>query len=328
MAKQYKWGILGTGGIATAFAKELQYTKGGKLQAVASRKKARAAAFAKTHKASAAYGSYEQLVADPDVEIVYVATPHPMHMENVLAAIKNGKHVLCEKPIAMNAAQTKRMITAAKKKGVFLMEAMWMRFFPGIGQVRRWIAEGRIGKVRAVEADFGINFRVSAKHRLFNPGLGGGALLDLGIYPVSFAALVYQAQPEKIVSTVHKAKTGVDDHAVIAFEYADGATAALSTSSTVNLKNEARVFGTKGMITLHASFFHPSQITLEVEGQRPLTKNYFQPGSGLHFEAEHVHQCLSKGRTESDIFPLSESLAIMQTMDTIRRQWKLKYDCE
>jgi predicted dehydrogenase len=328
MTKQYKWGIVGCGGIAGTFAKDLQYTKGGKLHAVASRRKAKAAAFAKTHKAAVAYGSYDQLVADPDVDIVYVATPHPMHMENALTAIKAGKHVLCEKPIAMNAAQTKRMIAAAQKKGVFLMEAMWMRFFPAIGQVQKWIADGRIGQVQHIEADFGIHFRVGPKHRLFNPALGGGALLDLGIYPVAFASMIYGAQPEKIISTVHKAKTGVDDHATIIFEYPNSATAALTTSSIVKLKNDARIFGTDGLITLDGHFFHPKRITVEVEGWRPVTKDYFQPGTGMHFEAQHVHDCLRKDQIESDIFPLSESLAIMQTMDKIRRQWKLKYACE
>lgn len=328
MAKKIKWGIMGCGGIAGNFANDLPLTKYGELAAVASRTKAKAKKFAARYGAERAHGSYEELAADPNIDIIYVATPHPYHMENTLLAISHGKHVLCEKPMAMNAKQTQRMITAARKKGVFLMEAMWTRFFPTIIQLCKWLREERIGKVLAIEADFGIYFRVGPEHRILNPKLGGGALLDLGIYPVSFASMVYGAQPKKIVSLMHKAKTGVDDQAVITFEYADGATAALSTASRLALRNEARIFGTKGMITVHDGFFHPNRMTLGVEGRKPRTVHLPHPGLGMHFEAEHVHQCLRKGKCQSDIMPLDETLAIMQTMDKIRRQWKLKYTNE
>jgi len=325
MAKKTRWGIMGCGGIADKFASDLKLTKQGKLHAVGSRSKAKAKKFASVHGAKQSYGSYEALVLDEDIDIIYVATPHPFHMENTLAAINAGKHVLCEKPIAMNAKQTRRMIAAARKKGVFLMEAMWTRFFPAIIQVRKWLDKERIGKIIALEADFGICPMIGPKHRLLNPDLGGGALLDLGIYPVSFASLVYDDQPEKIISTVHMAKTGVDDHAVIGFQYPDNATAALGTSSILRMKNEARVMGTKGKIIIHEDFFHPDRLTLEIEGEKPKTKIFPHPGIGMQFEAEHVNKCLKKGLTESPIMTLNESLAIMQTMDKIRRQWKLKY---
>ncbi len=329
MAKKIQWGILGCGGIAGAFARDLKHSKHGQLHAAGSRSRSKADAFAKTHKAQCAYGSYVQLVADPDIDIIYVGTPHPMHLENTLMAIEAGKHVLCEKPIAMNAAQTRRMIAAARKKDVFLMEAMWTRFFPAIRQVRKWIDRGCIGTIRAVESNFGIHFCVGPKHRIFNPDLGGGALLDVGIYPVSFASWVFGgAQPKKIVSTVHKTDTGVDDHAVIAFEYSGGATAALGTSSIVRLKNESRIYGTEGMIILHDPCHHPNRLTLEIVDKKPRIKEYSQPGSGMQFEADHVHTCLRKGKRQSDIMPLAESLAIMQTMDKIRKQWKLKYPNE
>ena len=325
MAKKIRWGIIGCGWIANRYADDLTLTKYGQLVAVGSRSKAKAKKFAAQHGNPRAYGSYEQLAADPEVDIVYVATPHPFHMENTLLAIGNGKHVLCEKSFAMNTKQTQRMITAAQKKGVFLMEGMWTRFFPAMIQLRKWLAAGRIGKVLALEANFGVHFRVGPKHRVFNPDLGGGALLDLGIYPISFASMVYGAQPEKIVSTVHKRKTGVDDHAVMAFEYADNATAALSTSGKVRMKNEARIFGSQGMITIHESFFCPNRLTLDIENKKAKTVNFPYPGGGMQFEAEHVHQCLRRGVLDSDIMPLNETRAIMQTMDAIRRQWKLKY---
>jgi predicted dehydrogenase len=328
MAKKIKWGIMGCGGIANAYADAVSMTKYGDVVAVGSRSTAKAKQFAAQHSAARAYGSYEELAADPEVDIVYVATPHPFHMENTLLAIHHGKHVLCEKSFAMNAKQTRRMIAAAQKKGVFLMEAMWTRFFPAMGRLRKWLAEGRIGKVLAVEADFGIHFKVGPQHRIFNPALGGGALLDLGIYPISLASMVYGSQPEKIVSTVHTHSTGVDDHAVIAFEYANGATAAISTSSIVCMKNEARIFGTEGMITVHEMFLCPNQLTLKMEGKPSKTFDFPFTGHGMHFEADHVHQCLRKGQTASDIMPLNETLAIIQTMDKIRKQWKLKYPGE
>ena len=328
MAKKIRWGIIGCGGIANTYANDLTLTKHGELVAVGSRSKPKAKKFAAQHGDVRAYGSYEELAADADVDIVYVATPHPMHMENTLLAIGNGKHVLCEKPIAMNARQTRRMIAAAHKKGVFLMEAMWTRFFPAMVQLRKWLTAGRIGKVLALEADFGFRFQVGPQHRISNPRLGGGALLDLGIYPISFASMVYGAGPEKIVSTVHKAKTGVDDHAVIGFEYADNATAALSISSIVRMKNEAHIFGTKGRIIVHEGFFHPNRLTLEAEGKKTKAVDFPYPGSGMQFEAEHVHQCLRKGKLQSNIMSLDETLAIMQTLDKIRKQWKLKYPNE
>lgn len=326
--KKLNWGIMGCGGIAHKFASDLPLSKQGALVAVGSRSGAKAKQFAARHGGVQAWGSYEELAVDPAVEVVYVATPHPYHLDGALLAIRSDKHVLCEKPITLNAKQTRRMIDAAAKHGVFLMEGMWTRCFPAMVQLRKWLAAGRIGQVLAVEADFGIRFKVGPEHRIFNPDLGGGALLDLGIYPVSFASMIYGAQPETIVSTVHKAATGVDDHAVITFRYADDATAAISTSSVVQMKNEARIFGTEGMITLDDNFIHPKRMTLQVAGKKARTFDYWFDGFGMHFEADHVHACLKKGLLQSDIMPLAESLAIMQTTDALRRQWKLKYHNE
>ena len=325
MAKKIKWGILGCGGIAGSFARDLPLTRSGQLAAVGSRSKRKANLFAKQFNAASAYGSYEELVQDTEIDIVYVATPHPFHMDNALLAMQAGKSVLCEKPITMNAKQLGRLIRTANKKGVFLMEAMWTRFFPAIAQVRRWLGEKRIGKVWGMEANFGVHFRIGPNHRLLNPSLGGGALLDLGIYPVSLASMVYGQQPKKIVSTVHRAKTGVDDHAAIIFEYESGATASLHCSMRVRMKNQARIYGTRGLITLHESFHHCSRLTLEIEGKKTRVVKLPYPGNGMQFEAKHVHQCLQKKKLQSDLMPLTESLEIMQTMDKIRKQWKLKY---
>jgi predicted dehydrogenase len=328
MAKKIKWGILGCGGIARKFASDLPLTKQGELVAVGSRSKRKAETFAKSTGAVRAYGSYEQLVQDPDIDVVYVATPHPMHMENSILAMRAGKAVLCEKPAALNAKQLRRMIRTAEQNDVFLMEAMWTRFFPAIIKVRRWLAENRIGKVYAMEANFGIHFRVGPTHRIYNPDLGGGALLDLGIYPVSFASMVYGQQPKKIVSTVHRAKTGVDEESSIIFDYSSGSRATLGCSSRVTMKNEARIYGSQGMLTLGRNFHHPDRLTLQMEGKNEKIHDFEYPGNGYQFEAEHVHTCLQKNMRQSDMMPLSESLAIMQTMDRIRKQWKLKYPNE
>jgi predicted dehydrogenase len=209
MAKKIKWGVMGCGGIANQYANDLVISKHGQLVAVGSRSITKAQKIAAEHGGVRAYGSYEELAANPEVDIVYVATPHPFHMKNTLLAIRYGKHVLCEKPLAMNARQTRRMIAAAQKQSVFLMEGMWTRFFPATVQLRKWLAAGHIGKVIAVEADFGVHFKAGPEHRIFNPHLGGGALLDLGVYPVSFASMILGAQPKKIVSVVHKHTTGV-----------------------------------------------------------------------------------------------------------------------
>ena len=328
MAKKIKWGILGCGGIAGKFAEDLAFSKHGELVAVGSRSKQKAAAFARKHNAPVSYGSYEQLVRDVDIDVVYVATPHPMHMENSLLAMQAAKPVLCEKPAAMNAKQLRLMIKTAEKNGVFFMEGMWTRFFPATVQLKKWLNEQRIGRVLALEADFGVNFNVGPKHRINNPMLGGGALLDLGVYPISFASMVYEKQPEKIVSVVHKGKTGVDDHSAMIFQYDQGATATLSCSSRVEIKTEARIYGTKGMITVGASFYRPQSLTLQLKESKSKTEHFSQPGNGFQFEADHVANCLRKGAIQSNLMSTQESLGIVTTMDKIRRQWKLKYPNE
>ena len=322
------WGILGCGGIANTFAADLRHSQCGRLAAVSSRSKRKANAFARKHNAPVAYGSYEELVRDADIDVVYVATPHPMHMEHSLLAIRAGKAVLCEKPAAMNARQLRRMIKAAEKNSVFLMEGMWSRFFPATVQLRKWLSEKRIGRVLALEADFGVNFKAGPKHRINNPALGGGALLDLGIYLVSFASMVYTKQPEVIVSVVHKGKTGVDDQTSMIFQYDHGATAMLSCSSRVEIKTEARIYGTKGMITAGPIFYRPQTLTLQLQDHKPKTVHFSHSGNGFQFEADHIAKCLQKKKPQSDLMPLQESLSTLTTMDKIRKQWKLKYSNE
>lgn len=328
MARKTRWGLMGCGGIAESFARDLKHSRKGELVAVGSRSRRRAGAFARAHQAARAHGAYEALVQDAEVDVIYVASPHPWHLEHALLAIEAGKHVLCEKPMALNARQARRMIQAAKKHGVFLMEAMWTRFFPAMARLRRWLAEDRIGRVLAVQADFGIQRPLDPQHRLFNPGLGGGALLDLGIYPVSLASMVLGRPPESIKSQVHFCNTGVDDQSSLLFHYGDGVTASLFCASRVPTGHEARIYGTGGRITIPGNFFHPDRLILQAGNRKPRDITFAHPGNGMQFEADHVTDCLRRGRQESDLMPWEESLSVLKTLDRIRRQWKFKYPDE
>lgn len=208
------------------------------------------------------------------------------------------------------------------------MEGMWTRFFPSMKLIRKWLKEKLIGDVMELKADFGVHFRTGPKHRIHNPQLGGGALLDLGIYVVSMASMVFGRQPKKIISLVHKEKTGVDDQSSIVFQYDNGRGASLSCSSRFWMKQRVCIYGTKGMIIIPDDFYRPSKVILELEGEKQKIYDFTYRGNGFEYEAEHVADCLSKAKTESDIMGLDESGAIMETMDKIRSQWKLIYPDE
>jgi predicted dehydrogenase len=220
------------------------------------------------------------------------------------------------------------MIAAARKRNVFLMEAVWTHFFPAMTRLRRWLTGKRIGRVLAVQADFGIHVPMDPQHRLFAPDLGGGALLDLGIYPISFASRVLGRPPDAIRSRVHFCETGVDDQSSLLFAYADGVTATLFCASRVNTRHEARIYGEHGSISIPGNFFHPDRLILHVDGRKPRSVAFPHPGQGMQFEADHVADCLRRGRQQSDILSWEESLSVMKTLDRIRRQWKLKYPDE
>lgn len=299
MTKKIRWGILGCGSNAYRFAQDMAYAKKCQLLAAGSRSLRKAKAFAHKLNVDRAYGSYEQLVADKDVDVIYVATPHPFHMDTSLLSIKAGKSVLCEKPITINAKQARRMKTAAAKQSVFLMEGMWTRFFPAIIQVRKWLKDRRIGQVLAIKADFGRHFKVGPQHRIHNSELGGGVLLDLGSYVVSFASMTLGKQPEKIVSAVHMGETSVDDQASLLFQYSEGAIVSLSCSSRVHMEPHAYIYGTKGMIVIPPNFHRPSHIILKLEGKKEKTLEFPHPGWGFSFEADHVADCILKGKGQA-----------------------------
>ncbi len=321
-----KWGIMGCGGIANLFATSLQALEQGTLLAGASRTPGRAAEFAEKHGIVQVYTDYEALVSDPDIDAVYIATTHNFHFENAKLCLENGKHVLCEKPFTVNAAQTLELIELAREKNRFMMEAVWTRFLPGIGKLQDVLAEGTIGEVLTVKADFSIDGSgFGPGHRLRNKALAGGALLDLGIYPITFAALVFGEQPSRIQSSVVLGDTGVDDRAFYLFDYENGRRAQLSSSFTHHAPVEGIVCGTKGYIRM-PWFLAAQELEIVREGEEPERLKFpYGEGENFTFEIAHAMECIAAGKMESEILPLSETYAMMQTMDTLRAQWGLKY---
>ncbi|RCX20660.1 putative dehydrogenase [Fontibacillus phaseoli] len=325
--KKIKWGIMGTGWIAEQFAKDLVHVGNGEGLAAGSRTLASAEKFAEKFGLERAYGSYEELVNDPDIDAIYVATPHPYHKENVLTALNAGKAVLCEKPFTVNSLELEQLISSAKQKKLFLMEAMWTRFLPPIVQVRKWLEDGRIGEVKLVKAEFGFRSDWNPQGRLLNPELGGGALLDAGIYPVSFASMIFGSKPDKIWSTAEIGETGVDEQFSIMLDYGQGKVAMLNGAVRLNLNNDAYIHGTEGMIHI-PSFLNAKEAVLRVTGKEEEKYRDGRSSTGYAFEAEEVGYCLLEGLKESPAIPLEESLGILKLLDEIRAQWGLKYPFE
>ncbi|HZU55089.1 MAG TPA: Gfo/Idh/MocA family oxidoreductase [Actinocrinis sp.] len=327
MAERIRWGIAGTGVIAAAFAEDLRLLDDAELVAVGSRSQQAADRFADAHGAARRHVGYDALAADPEVDAIYVAVPHTGHEEVTLTALAAGKAVLCEKPFAINAAQTERMIAAARAAGVFLMEAMWVRFLPHQVGLRELISAGRIGEIRSLIVDRGEVLSSDPAHRVLDPALGGGALLDLGIYPVSFASMLL-GTPDRVAAFATQAVTGVDAQTSAVFGYRSGAQALISTALDARTANTASITGTKGRIDIAdwADGRLPAKLTL-LDGT---TQNLEFPreGKGLRFQAAEVGRCLRAGETESPVMPLDETLSIMRTLDLMREQIGLRYPGE
>jgi predicted dehydrogenase len=322
-----RWGILGPGSIARRFSNDVKNLDGHKLMAVGSRDAAKADTFANEYEIPNRHGSYEALVSDPEVDVVYVATPHTFHKEHSLLALTHGKPVLCEKPFTINRGEAEAVVAEARKRGLFLMEGMWSRCFPIMVKLRELLKEGAIGELRMAQADFGFRAGVNPESRLFNPALGGGALMDVGVYTVSLASMVL-GTPTAISSESHLGSTGVDEDAGMVFKYADGQIALLSTSVRLNTPHEVVLLGTEGRIKIQSPWWCPRAMTVSRSGQPDERIEIPFEGGGFQFEAEHVAACLRAGKTESDIIPLDETLSIMATLDTLRAQFGLKYPME
>ncbi|MBN2511989.1 MAG: Gfo/Idh/MocA family oxidoreductase [Sedimentisphaerales bacterium] len=326
IANKIRWGILGCGSIAGKFADALKHVKEAELVAVGSRTEDKAHAFADTYRVHRRYGNYAKLAEDSDLDIIYIATPHHLHAETALLCLRAGKHVLCEKPLAVNARQGLDMITCARKTKRFLMEAMWTRFLPLMDKVRRLLAQEAIGSLHTLTADFGFRCKPNTQ-RLIDPHLAGGALLDVGIYPLALSFMIF-GKPLHIHSTAILGPTGVDEKNAVILTFEHGQLAMLSSAFTVETTQEAVIIGSEGMIRLNRPWWRGNTITLVRHGQDPQQIEAPSHQNGFIYEIQAVHHDLAEGRIENTLMPLDESLSILQTMDTIRKQWGLQYPFE
>jgi predicted dehydrogenase len=324
----FRWGVLGPGSIAHRFVEGVRVLPDHAIQAVGSRTLANAKSFAGKYDIPNAHEGYAALVRDPEVDAVYVATPHPFHCEHTILALSAGKHVLCEKPFAINARQAEEMVAVARANDRFLMEAMWTRFFPIMEKLRGLVADGAIGRVTLVQADFGFRGGFDEEGRLYNPALGGGALLDVGVYTVSLASMLL-GEPDRVMglAKLHP-ETGVDETAAFVLGHSDGSLALLSTAIDTNTPHEAWILGTDGRIHLPATWWKPERMTLIRSGKPAEEIQVPVESSGFQFEIAEVAKGARAGKHESQTLPLSETVAIMRTMDRLREQWGLKYPME
>ncbi len=319
-----RWGILGTGKIARQFAAGLRNLPDATLMAVGSRTVESANVFGEQFAVAHRHAGYEGLVNDPDVDVVYVATPHSAHCENTLLALAAGKAVLCEKPFTINAREAEQVITLARQRKLFLMEAMWTRCFPMMEKLRELLVGKVIGEVRMLTADFGFRAEYHEEERLFSPAAGGGALLDVGVYPVALASMIF-GMPTRVVSHAQLGKTGVDEEAAIILSHARGELAVLSAAIRLETPQEAIIMGTTGRIRIHSPWWRPAAMTISREGRNDELREFPFAGNGYQLEAAEVMTCLRAGKLESRVMPLDETLSIMRTLDAIRAQWGLKY---
>lgn len=322
------WAIIGLGKIAHKFAQDLQRLPDACLWAVASTSLERAEEFAAQYGIRHAFGSYESLLRCPEIHVVYIATPHPFHAQNTLMCLQAGLPVLCEKPMAMNREEVSRMVVAARRQGVFLMEALWTRFVPLFQKTIDLIEADEIGEILAIKADFGFKaWPGQAGSRIFNPALGAGSLLDIGIYPVLLAQLLL-GKPEKIQATATFTDLGIDESCAMTFSYPDNKLALLHSTIAMTTATEAHIFGTKGTIRLHPRFHHPKKLTLSRyvgQGQEHEEISMDFEGHGLRFEAAHVMECLKNGLTESPLLPLDFSLELIEMLDWVREECGIHY---
>jgi predicted dehydrogenase len=322
----FNWGILGPGGIAKAFAADLQALEGHTIAAVGSRSLKNATSFANTF-GGTAYGSYEELVVDPHIDAIYVATPHPAHKENVIMALNAGKPVLCEKPFAVNAREAQEMVDVAHSKKLALMEAMWARFLPHYAQVRTIIASGILGEILTVQADHGQRLADQNIPRLVDPSLAGGALLDLGIYPVSFAHMIL-GNPQKITATGVLTDRGVDAQTSIILDYENGAQAILNTTMIQQTPCRAVVAGVNGWLEIDRVFYNPASMRVTLfDGTTTEYPNTYK-WHGLREQAEVFKSLVVSGQTQSNILNWKDTVAIMQILDTVRSHIGLTYPFE
>lgn len=322
--KIINWGIIGLGKIAHKFAEDLVKVDHAKLYAVASRDQEKANNFAKRYLANIAYGNYESLAKDPKVDAIYIATPHVFHKAHAIQCLNHNKAVLCEKPFAMNSEEVDEMITASKANNTLLMEAMWTYFLPHYQLVLKYLKEERFGKIKKIEADFGFHPEIDMSSRVFKKSLGGGSLLDIGIYPI-FAALSTLGKPIHIESKATFFENEVDSSCLMVFSYDHGVEAYLKSTLLENTPTEASFYCEKGIIKINSRFQEPTNVTLISEDiEKTIDFDYIT--NGYSFEIEHFNELLRQEKTESDVMTFDFSRNLIELMDTVRLQIGLNYE--
>ncbi len=321
------WGIIGTGNIAKTFVDEFNYINDGRVLAVASRTQEKASKFAEEYDIKKAYGGYEALVKDEDIDIIYIATPHNFHYENTILCLENNKSVLCEKPIAVNLEQTRKMVNMAEEKELFLMEAMWTYFLPAINKAKEWITQGKIGDIHLLTAQFGFRTEIDFNNRLFDLKLAGGALLDVGIYPIALSNLFLKEDPIDIKAAGYiNPKTKVDEHDSIILKYKNGAIAQLTCSIQAEFEDDLFIYGTDGTIHI-PDFWKASKVTLNNKDGKEIFEDK-RNSLGYNYEIEEVNKSILSDNTESKIVTFKDSISNMAILDQVRRIIGLKYPFE
>jgi len=325
-----RWGILGCGRIARKFAADLRLVDDAELTAIASRNKETLELFAKDFPCKHLHNGYEALAANEEVDIIYVATPHSHHYEHTMLCLNHNKAVLCEKAFAINSRQASEMIKTAREKKVFLMEALWTKFLPHYKKLQELLQQKTLGDIKSVLVNFGFKTSDKSPQRLFDPLLGGGSLLDIGIYNV-FMTLSILGKPDAIEANMIAASTGVDEQIAVLFKYNNGAMAQLFSSFTTNLPTQAEINGTEGCITLTTRFYEPSatiQLSKKIPYEREVIPVEKEAGFGYHYEARHVNECLKKGLIESPVMTHADTLLLMEILDRIRNKARIEYPAD
>ncbi|MDS0526157.1 Gfo/Idh/MocA family oxidoreductase [Clostridium sp. SHJSY1] len=316
--KKYKWGIIGLGNIAKKFASTLKYMESAELYAVAARNKEKSEEFGKEYDVplNKCYGNYEELIQDEEIDSIYIAVPHVFHKEISISCLNNGKAVLCEKPVTINGNEIREVIQIAKEKKMFFMEAMKTRFLPINQKVKEWINEGRIGEVKLLQADYGFFTPFDSKSRLFNKNLGGGALLDVGIYNVSYSTFLFGNKPKSVKSDLYIGKSGVDESGSIILGYEDGKQSQLYSAINLDTIREANIVGTKGRICV-PKYSNADTAYILVDGKEEKIHRPFHI-NGFEYQIMEVHKCLEEGKVQSETMSWNDSIEIMDIMDRIK----------
>ena len=322
MNRGIKWGIIGLGGIAHKFATDLLLVENCTLEAVASRSISKSKAFSKKYNAAKFYGSYEELVRNNLVDIVYIATPHNSHERYTILALEHQKAVLCEKPFAMNKKQVFNMIESSKKNQVFLMEAMWTRFIPSILEIKKRIDEGEIGELKYINADFSFKANTSIQ-RIYDKELGGGSLLDIGIYPV-FLAYLLLGIPNQIQANAHFYDSGADSQLALLFNYKNAHAVLFSSFNSIS-KREAKISGTLGEIRIDMPWNETDSFSIQKNDEKSKFISLPTIGKGYTHQITECNTCLQQGKVESAIWSHQNSLALITLLDAIRKKINLVY---